>query len=176
MYIISTLREMFLTVQPFVVVFNGLIAVTITLYLFYRSRPVKPVRIKFTSDALIINWTGHPLPKEEWLETFKIWIPKNPPVFNVSSWKSIQHSVRKMINDMPRDIQLRFYKGDPNIVIAIPQLAVGVSVLLATWHGKTGVFPTITSPLRKEDGTFWLPEPIRLSDIRLDSRKERNFD
>ena len=54
-----------------------------------------------------------------------------------------------------------------NIIIAIPQLGIGVSMLLAILHGQTGVFPRITSPLRKAEGGFWLPEPIDLGALRF---------
>jgi hypothetical protein len=105
----------------------------------------------------------------------KVWQPVAAPSFNVESWDTIRQSVSRMIYDMPRELQLRLLRGDPNLVIAIPQLAAGLSILLASLHGQSGVFPSITSPLRRTDGTFWLPEPASLSEIRLQSREQREW-
>ena len=174
----TCLRDIFLNFQPFVVVFNGLLGLTIgaiSLRLLLRTRPRMVKNQLLKPGAVIINWSAHPLPPHcKWLVPFKVYTPDVPPHFCIDSWVDIQRSVQNMIRQLPRDLQLRMLQGDPDIIIVIPQLAAGLSILLAILHGQTGVFPTITCPLRKEDGTFWLPEPVSLSEIRMNNRLKRD--
>ena len=171
------LREIFLNFQPFVVVFNSLLGLTIgaiSLHLLFRTRPRVLKSQLLKPGAVVINWSGHPLPRCEWIVPFKVHTPENAPHFCTDSWLDIQRSVQNMFRQLPRDLQVRMLQGDPDVIIVIPQLAAGLSVLLAVLHGQTGVFPTITCPMRKEGGTFWLPEPISLSEIRINSRLKRD--
>lgn len=173
---LNFIRSIFTQIQPFVVVFNstlGLIIGGMTLYLLIRTRPRKVKSLLLQPGSIIINWSGHPLPEAYWTIPFKVWNPDSTPYFNVKNWETIQESVRKLVHSLSKDLQLRLMQGDPNIIIVIPQLAVSVSLLLATVHGLTGTFPTITSPLRKSDGSFWLPEPLNLSKVRLNTRAIR---
>ncbi|NUM34593.1 MAG: hypothetical protein HUU50_08620 [Candidatus Brocadiae bacterium] len=174
------LRNFFITIQPFAVIINVLLGTfisVITLYLFFKSRPRKIKTEMLKPGSIIINWSGHPLPGDTaWITPFQVWTPKEQPHFNVESWETIQISVLNMINRLPKDIEHRLLQGDPDIILVLPQLAAGVSVLLAILHGRIGVFPSITSPLRKADGSFWLPEPINLGSIRLNSRYQREIE
>lgn len=164
------IREVIIFWQPFIVFVTG----CITFWLLIRTRPIIPKHSILEPGAVVINWSGHPLPEAHWLSPFRVWEPKQPPHFNTESWETILLSIQKLIRDLPQDIQLRMLQGDHNIVIVIPQLAGALSVLLAYLHGTMGVFPTVTCPLRSREGGFKLPEPANLSDIRLRARSERS--
>ncbi|RME87429.1 MAG: hypothetical protein D6785_02030 [Planctomycetota bacterium] len=163
------LRQAVIAMQPFVVFLTG----CFTFYLILRTRPRRLKVQKTDSGSVIINWTGHPLPESDWAKNLRVWTPDKAPYFNTQSWNSLRDSVHKLIRGLPDDLQFRLLKGDPKLIIPIPQLAAGLSVLLATIHGKSGTFPTITCPLRKEDDSFMLPEPVSLSEVRLEARDER---
>lgn len=165
------IRNIIVFLQPFIVFVTG----CMTLYFLLRTRPRKLQKVSLDKKAIIINWSGHPLPHADWLKQKRIWTPIESPHFDTSSWEATSKSAGKLIREIPKDIQVRILRGDPDIVFVIPQLAAGLSVLMAILHATIGSFPTITSPLRKKEGTFTLPEPINLSELRLRSRNIRDM-
>ena len=169
-------REFLVMFQPFLVFVNVILGIVIsatTLYLLIRTRPGNVKSQMPSAGTVVINWSGHPLPETPWLTPFKVWEPLQAPQFDVTSWETLQDSVKKMMRGLPKDLQMRLLRGGYDVVVVVPQLAAGLTILLATLHGKMGVFPTITCPLRKSDGSFWLPDPISLGEVRLRSREER---
>ncbi len=155
------------------VIFSGL-----NLYLFWKARPKKVQQYKSNQNSFVINWSGHPLPDNtKWIEEkgIKVWTPKEPPNFNSESWENLIASIRKHILKLPIDLRKRVLRGDPDIIFVIPQFAPALALFLAIFHGISGSFPTITSPMRGEGGSFFLPEPINLSELRFQARKDREL-
>ncbi len=145
-----------------------------TLYLLIKSRPRKVKKYKLKSNnSIIINWSGHPLPQSEWLTDCKIVNQSGKVDFNVDSFEKIEESCQKLYLGLAKDVQNLILTGSTNVVFVIPQLASGAIILIAYLHGLSGYFPLISSPLRKDDGSFWLPEPVSLSELRMSVRKER---
>jgi hypothetical protein len=169
----TELRDAALFIQPFIVFFTG----CFTAWLLIRTRPRKFKPVKVSKEMVIINWSGHPRPKEaSWTKKARLWEPTKPPYFNTSSWGTLRDSVQKLWTTLPEDIQTRLLQGDPHIVIVVPQLAAGLAMLLAIIHGKTGVFPTITCPLKMKDkNEFHWPTPLNLSYVRMENRKHREI-
>lgn len=165
------IRDIVVFLQPFIVFITG----CITIYFLLRTRPSKLQKIALSKKSIVINWSGHPLTKEPWLEEKRIWTPLQSPHFDTESWETLRKSATKLIKEIPKDIQARILRGDPDIVFVVPQLAAGLSVLMAILHGTIGGFPTITCPLRTKDGSFTLPEPINLSELRLRSKNVRDM-
>lgn len=172
MIFFSTLREFVICLQPFIVFLTG----CFTAWLLFKTRPRRFQKLEITTNSVIINWSGHPLPDADWLESYQVWTPEKMPYFNTDSWDTIRASVHTLLKQLPQDILYRLYKGEPNVIIVIPQLGAGLAILLAVLHGENGCFPVITCPLKREGaGGFWLPEPIRLGDLRMDSRRRRDL-
>ncbi len=178
MFVLSVveLREFVVFWHPFIAVVTCIlsgITAGITIWLYFRTRP-RMMPSGLPQGTVIINWTGHPLPEAAWRNTCAIWEPKTAPKFNTESWSTIRDSVQKMMRELPVDIEKRLLLGNPDIVVAIPQLAAGLAVLLAVLHGRDGVFPTVTCPLKCGD-SFILPEPFNLAQVRFEERIERKI-
>lgn len=174
----AQMRELFLFLHPFLAVITCIlsgITACITIWLYFRTRPRLVPPAGLSEGGVIVNWSGHPLPDATWRTAYTVWEPKEAPKFNTESWSTLRDSVQMMLRELPIDLERRLLRGDPHMVVAIPQLAAGLSVLLAVLHGRDGVFPTITCPLKKGN-TFALPEPVNLSDIRFEARETRKVE
>ena len=90
-----SIRDVFIILQPYVVVFNSIIAMSMTLYIYLRTRPKRLKMNLLSPGTVIINWSGHPLPNSPWIVPYKIYTPSTPPHFNVESWTTLQNSVQK---------------------------------------------------------------------------------
>jgi hypothetical protein len=177
----AQLREQFLFLHPFLAVITCIlsgITAGITIWLYWRTRPRLVPPAGLSEGGVIINWSGHALPEAPWRNAYTVWEPKEAVSFKTESWNTLQASVQKMLRELPIDLEKRLLRGDPRMVIAIPQLAAGLSILLAILHGRDGIFPCITCPLKVENtkNTFMLPEPINLSDVRFTAREERKIE
>ncbi len=151
------------------------ISTLLTIWIVVKSWPRKYSPNLDSSELLVINWSGHPLPKADWLQEAKVWNPQRAPHFNTDDWDSLMASVQKLLVSLPKEISMRLLHGDPRVVIVIPQLAVGAVILVASIHGFSGSFPTITSPVQGKDGDFFLPPPISLREIRSKFRDLREI-
>ena len=174
----AQLREQFLFLHPFLAVITCVlsgITAGITIWLYFRTRPRLVPAAGLSEGGVIINWSGHPLPEAAWRSAYTVWEPQDAPKFNTESWSTLRNSVQKLLRELPIDIEKRLLRGDPRVVVAIPQLAAGLSILLAVLHGRDGIFPCVTCPL-KAGTTFVLPEPINLGDVRFEAREERKLE
>lgn len=170
---IEYLRYIVIFLQPFLVFITS----CVTIWLLWRTWP-KKIKADTTAsnESIIVNWSGHPLPDASWIKGIKVWTPQAPPYFNTESWQHLEDCVQKMIKNLPQDIQLRLLKGDSDVIIVVPQLAAGLTILLAVLHGIMGGFPTVTCPLRKgNENNYQLPAPINLAKVRLLSREKREM-
>jgi len=161
--------EMFLGLFEWVIT---AIAAFFAVKIWFQVRVKKAKKFEMGEDPIVVNWTGHPF-NESWSVGVKIWNKEGSyvPKFNTDNPDTIIESAEKLVTDLPDDIEMRLRAGDPNVIIALPGLSVGLAFLLPVLHGVNGLFPTVTAPLRNPDtGKFECFYPVNLQTTRMSYR------